>query len=700
MTGKQMARPWIAAAAILCAIVLPSLAGAMVCSRDLNGNGVIDPATERVECLGSTPPVCPIQIAECAQTGFSVSGNARLDSGQVLGRQGFTQIDASAATGSLRFAGWQCTGEGCAKTTAGILSFPAGSLSGSATAGRITRLAGNGDRIDVYGCRDLSDCAEGLVGQIVLEGATFKGSARSPGGFTEAVAGGNTISFTGVSCGEAGCSTFSAGDIVLQGSVHTCPAGPHPCVNVNGVFKCSPNACIDETAGGTVPSGSKVCLKDLSGDGNIDFASEMELCTAVKGGDFCPLGAVNCGSGGGSSAPACPSGGTSCPAGGSYNASRDICLANTTVSYLCDETGQTYGDQAGCDAGCGTKGTCTGSTIGIAITSWTCSIDGAVYGDSASCGAKCREKGSCSVRTDCPEGYARSGNECVAAKTGGPSGTLNPSTDRCEAEPAFDDRGVPSCPSQYVYNASSRRCEADPVCLVGRYDPVKDVCSGEYTGCPYGKEYPCLPHPRTGLPQCSDAPCFTLGTRSSNTNQADLRDYRDDGTVNENGLCEGKIFIFNGKGRECKPGGMQTNFFNCCDTSEGSFGPISEVCGEEDARTAGMVGAGLCHPVGDYCKEEWPLIGCVQRANVYCCFNSKLGRIVHEQGRGQLKSDTGWGGAEGPNCRGFTPEEFQMLDFSRMDLSEFFGDISTKSKERIAQDAQKKVQDYYERIRQ
>ncbi len=57
----------------------------------------------------------------------------------------------------------------------------------------------------------------------------------------------------------------------------------------------------------------------------------------------------------------------------------------------------------------------------------------------------------------------------------------------------------------------------------------------------------------------------------------------------------------------------------------------------------------------------------------FCCFNSKLGRIFNEQERPQLGK--GWGSAEGPQCRGFAPEEFQKLDFSEIDLSEFIVDI-------------------------
>ena len=101
-------------------------------------------------------------------------------------------------------------------------------------------------------------------------------------------------------------------------------------------------------------------------------------------------------------------------------------------------------------------------------------------------------------------------------------------------------------------------------------------------------------------------------------------------------------------------------------------------CDQGDIQTGMQAASKDCHYVGDYCEKKWPLVGCVQKAKGYCCFNTKMARIIHEQGRPQLQvfgTDGGWGAASSPNCRGFTPDEFQALDFSRIDLSEYFGDI-------------------------
>ena len=64
---------------------------------------------------------------------------------------------------------------------------------------------------------------------------------------------------------------------------------------------------------------------------------------------------------------------------------------------------------------------------------------------------------------------------------------------------------------------------------------------------------------------------------------------------------------------------------------------LSGQCKQEDLETSMSNDAGRCHYIGNYCEKKWALIGCVQQANVYCCFNSKLARIIQEQGRPQLK---------------------------------------------------------------
>ena len=87
---------------------------------------------------------------------------------------------------------------------------------------------------------------------------------------------------------------------------------------------------------------------------------------------------------------------------------------------------------------------------------------------------------------------------------------------------------------------------------------------------------------------------------------------------------------------------------------------------------------GRTHFVGCYCKRDFPHIGCVQESDVYCIFNSKMGRIIQEQGRLQLQRFTPggkWGSANSPNCWGFSPEEFQMQGNVKNAVNAFQGKV-------------------------
>ncbi|MBE0625496.1 MAG: conjugal transfer protein TraN [Burkholderiales bacterium] len=104
----------------------------------------------------------------------------------------------------------------------------------------------------------------------------------------------------------------------------------------------------------------------------------------------------------------------------------------------------------------------------------------------------------------------------------------------------------------------------------------------------------------------------------------------------------------------------------------------------------------LCHGVGSYCSARVPIIRvCTETTQSYCCFNSRLARILNEQGRAQL--GRGWGGAESPDCSGFTIPQLQALDFSRMDLAEFYAEIAPTLPDAGAtqQRAQQKANSYF-----
>lgn len=197
--------------------------------------------------------------------------------------------------------------------------------------------------------------------------------------------------------------------------------------------------------------------------------------------------------------------------------------------------------------------------------------------------------------------------------------------------------------------------KTDGQCSTPGYTIQNGQCVGTYQGCPLG-----------------NYACTDITGKITDTDVAEgSNDAQNDGKVDENGKCLGTIHIFNGRDDRCRPSGIQTGGTSCCNKGTAWFG-LKECTEAEKAlgkmREYGDLD-GNCHKVGTYCSEKWPVIGCVQNKETYCCFSSPLARTMHEGGRPQL--GISWGTPENPSCRGFTIEEFQKIDFSKIDFSEW-----------------------------
>lgn len=131
--------------------------------------------------------------------------------------------------------------------------------------------------------------------------------------------------------------------------------------------------------------------------------------------------------------------------------------------------------------------------------------------------------------------------------------------------------------------------------------------------------------------------------------------------------------IFKGDDDRCSK--CAVSFKDCCGSGTGWGKSIGLTdCSPEERTLKKKRTAGLCHYVGTYCAEKIPIIGtCIKKKSTYCCFGSKLSKAFHEQGRAQIK--LGWGEAKNPICRGFTIEEIQKIDFSKLDLREVYEDL-------------------------
>lgn len=122
-------------------------------------------------------------------------------------------------------------------------------------------------------------------------------------------------------------------------------------------------------------------------------------------------------------------------------------------------------------------------------------------------------------------------------------------------------------------------------------------------------------------------------------------------------------------------------------------------CTAEDAMHNLRQERGLCHWVGTYCDKKEVNGSCRKYRDSWVCFNSRLARVVVEEGRKQL--GIGWGTPKEPLTRGFTLEEFQKLDFSRMDLTGIVSEIARQAaKEGLTVNAQSVKDRAQERLTQ
>lgn len=153
----------------------------------------------------------------------------------------------------------------------------------------------------------------------------------------------------------------------------------------------------------------------------------------------------------------------------------------------------------------------------------------------------------------------------------------------------------------------------------------------------------------------------------------------------ERGTCSSKVF----------------GVLNCCKGKGFPLIPgisllVALGCDSEEVLLHQRDAQGLCAYVGTYCSSK--VLGvCTTKRKAYCCFESKLSRILQEQGRIQLNKP--WGKPRTEQCAGFTIDEFAQLDLSIMDFSEVYAEFTAAARLpdelTAAQDIQQKIEAYY-----
>jgi len=461
-------------------------------------------------------------------------------------------------------------------------------------------------------------------------------------------ASGNSLRFLGTAPNHYITFTHNAVDVCPLGN-YACTGSPMTCTKSGSCLATCPSGysysggiCIVNAmcpSGGTLNTSSDKCeyTPTYNCDSGLNYDPAIEYCT---GSASCPdSGILN------TTADKCQLAfNHSCPADYNYNSPADTCQSDPVCNYG-------YFD--------GSIDMCRLSASGICPGTYTYNND----------------QNKCLVNPPCLSGAAY-------------STTLN----QCSIDAVHD------CPDNTSYSSPSRLCEAYPVCQIGSYNADTNNCYEGDNTCPYGPQYACLSY--QGKNQCSAQECAQYGSSAQDEGTAQgSNDKHDDGEVDDEGNCLGTVYIFNGHDRRCRSDGATIGFQNCCADEDYLFGLAQ--CREEEKQLAHLKARGMCHYIGEYCSKTLSLLFteiCIEHSKTYCCFNSKLGKIIQEQGRPQLKTFEGWGQSEGPNCRGMKPEEFEMVDFSRIDLSEWYGDIVAKSQEEISSSMQNKVQTFYDNL--
>jgi|GEM_PF-2448792 len=144
----------------------------------------------------------------------------------------------------------------------------------------------------------------------------------------------------------------------------------------------------------------------------------------------------------------------------------------------------------------------------------------------------------------------------------------------------------------------------------------------------------------------------------------------------QNDLRDFKV-IFKGTHRSCTRNCL--SFRDCCGSGNG-WGVTLHLsdCDKAEIELGTLRDKRLCIQVGTYCAERDKFLKiCLRKKTTFCCYGTKLARLIQENGRAQLA--LGWGRVESPDCNGLSPEQLSRIDFSKINFAEIFEDIQSKT---------------------
>ncbi|MDX9668641.1 conjugal transfer protein TraN [Pseudomonas sp. P5_152] len=177
---------------------------------------------------------------------------------------------------------------------------------------------------------------------------------------------------------------------------------------------------------------------------------------------------------------------------------------------------------------------------------------------------------------------------------------------------------------------------------------------------------------------CTDGACDTMANNKNSSFAHAISQLATVSAAAETAVDQIDIQVgaFTGQGMQCRK--AAAGFNNCC--ANGGWGASAGFahCSSEEKNLGTAKERKLAISVGEFCAKK--VLGvCIQKKRSYCVFESKLAKILQEQGRA-WQLGIGFGSGKRPNCRAITIEELQQIDFSKLDFKDFYEDLQNNLK--------------------
>ena len=158
----------------------------------------------------------------------------------------------------------------------------------------------------------------------------------------------------------------------------------------------------------------------------------------------------------------------------------------------------------------------------------------------------------------------------------------------------------------------------------------------------------------------------------------------------QKGLDANAGIVFKGRNLGCSR--IPAGFKDCCKIKGWGRDIKLSSCNKEEEDLVEQRKLGKCLLIGTYCADR--VLGvCTRKKTTFCCYPSKLAKLINVQGKQQL--GLSFGSAEHPDCEGLTLAQINQIDFSKLDLSELFSEIfaglKTPNNHAVGQDIQKSL---------